>query len=122
MKSLWGKNQEIDFFKSSLKVATPEQLFYVAEDGRHLAYWPKSYSGEKDTLQSRNAFIGSYTEKWGKDLFEEIAQSLKAHVVQSVICEELGLTKKSPADLAVCKTQDPVQRDVSIPPKLRRFF
>jgi|GEM_PF-3979740 len=28
-KSLWTKEQEIDFFTKSLEVASPEQLFYV---------------------------------------------------------------------------------------------
>jgi len=102
---LWNKNVEKEFFVKTLKVATPEQLFYVAEDGRYLAYWPKGYKGTKTTLQSRNAFIGSFTEKWTKELLEEIAEEVKAFTVQSVICEEIGLSVRSPADVAICKTK-----------------
>jgi len=114
MKTLWNKQQEIDFFTKSLKVATPEQLFYVSEDGRYYAYWPKSYGGEKETLQSRNAFIGSFTEMWCKDLFEEIAQGMNGYIVEKVVCDEIGLSTKSPADLAVCKTRNKIQEAKNI--------
>lgn len=104
MKSLWGKNEEIDFFLKTIEVATPEQLFYVSNDNRYYAYWPKGYIGKKETLQSRNAFIGSYTEKWCKELFTEIAEEIGAYAVQGVTCNEIELSKKSSADLAICKT------------------
>jgi len=51
---LWDKNEEYEFFRKTLEVATPEQLFYITADDRYLAYWPKNYKGRK-TLQSRNA-------------------------------------------------------------------
>ena len=65
---LWNRDEERAFFGKTLEIATPEQLFYLTDDGRFLAYWPKKYKGKKTTLQSRNAFIGSYTEKWVKDI------------------------------------------------------
>jgi hypothetical protein len=114
MKSLWNKEQEIDFFLSSRKIATPEQLFYFSDDRRYLAYWPKSYRGETATLQSRNAFIGSYTEKWCVELLKDFATKIKGHVVKDVICEEIELTKQSPADVALCKTRDKIQRAENI--------
>ena len=35
---LWNKDVEKEFFIKTLEIATPEQLFYVTEDGRYLAY------------------------------------------------------------------------------------
>ena len=61
---LWNKQREIDFFTKSLGIASPQQLFYTTKHSQYYAYWPKSYTGTKSTLQSRNAFIGAYTEKW----------------------------------------------------------
>ena len=110
-RGLWDKLEEKKFFERTLEIATPEQLFYVTEEGRYLAYWPKGYKGEKATLQSRNAFIGSYTEKWTSRLLEPIAEEIGAFPVQGMICEEIGLTKRSPADVAICRNkrirQDP---------------
>jgi len=114
MKPLWSKEQEIDFFVSSRKIATPEQLFYHSDDGRYLAYWPKEYKGKKTTLQSRNAFIGSYTEKWCSELLGDFAEKNGGYVLQDVICDEIELTKKSPADVALCRTKDIVQRAENI--------
>ncbi len=109
MTSLWGKNQEIDFFSKALGLTTPEQLFYSTTDGKQLAYWPKGYGGEKTTLQSRNAFIGNYTEKWTANLFNEIAQAIGGYPVHKAVCEEIALPNNSPADIAICKTQRKVQ-------------
>jgi len=114
MFTLWNKNQEKDFFAKSLEFATPEQLFYVTKDKKYLAYWPKNYEGAKTTLQSRNALIGSYTEKWVTDLFSEIAKSIGGYSVQCVICEEIGLPNQSPADVAICKTKDVIQKPQNV--------
>ncbi len=111
---LWNKDEEFKFFAKSLGVASPEQLFYVTNDGRYLAYWPKGYKGEKTTLQSRNALIGSYTEKWVKELLTDLAKEFDAHAVNKVICEEIGLTRRSPADVAIVKTPEPVQKPENI--------
>ena len=114
MSTLWNKNQEKDFFIKSLEFATPEQLFYVTKDKRYLAYWPKNYAGTKTTLQSRNSLIGSYTEKWATDLFSEIAKTIGGYSVQGIISEEIGLTNQSPADVAICKTNNVVQKPQNI--------
>ena len=102
----WNKNTEIKFFIEALKnFASPEQLFYHLKDG-YFAYVPKGKSAEGQTLQSRNSLIGQYTEKWSKDFFKPIAESLGLYAVNNVICPELGLTSRSDADLAFCTTND----------------
>ncbi len=101
---LWNNDTEIQFFTEALKsFASPEQLFYNLQGG-YYAYVPKGSDGEKQTLQSRNTLIGKFTEKWSKTLFEPIARILGLYAVNDVVCDELGLTKKSSADLAFCKT------------------
>lgn len=113
-RSLWDKDEEDIFFRKTLEIATPEQLFYVTTDGRYLAYWPRTYLGEKTTLQSRNAFIGSYTEKWVKELLQPMAEKFNAYSVHKVICDELGLSRRSPADVAITKTRSNIQKAESI--------
>jgi len=114
MGTLWNREQEKEFFIKSLELAIPEQLFYTTKDKRYYAYWPKDYKGPKSTLQSRNAFIGSYTEKWTTSLFTEIAEAMGGYAMQGVIAEEIGLPKKSSADVAICKTQRIVQKPQDI--------
>jgi len=113
-KRLWDKDEESTFFMKSLEIASPEQLFYLTDEGKYLAYWPKGYKGKKTTLQSRNSFIGSYTEKWVKELLQPIAEELNVYSVHNVICNELGITKKSPADVAITKTRSQRQNPESI--------
>lgn len=110
MKKLWDREEEIKFFTEARKFATVEQLFYVSNDGRYYAYWPKKYKGPKTTLQARNSLIGSFTEKWSADLLEDFAQGKGYSVVQGAICDEIGLPKRSSADLAICKTKALNQR------------
>ena len=52
---LWNKDVESKFFTESVKFATPEQLFYVTDKNRYLAYWPKGYDGHEElhTIQIR---------------------------------------------------------------------
>lgn len=107
--NLWKKETEIEFFTQARDFATPEQLFYKTPNRKCYAYWPKSYKGTKTTLQSRNSLIGSFTEKWSVDLLQEFAKKHDLFAVQGVICEEIGLTNQSPADIAICKTKDVVQ-------------
>lgn len=114
MNKLWSKDCERDFFLKSMAFATPEQLFYITKDQKHCAYWPKKYGDIKNTLQSRNSLIGNYTEKWSVELFKEIAEKLDAFSVQGVICEEIGLTRQSAADVAICKTKDIIQKPENI--------
>ena len=114
MAIFWDQNQERDFFIKSLEFAAPEQLFYITNNQTFLAYWPKNYDGAKTTLQSRNALIGSYTEKWAANLFTTPAEMIGGYAVQGVIAEEIGLTKQSPADIAICKTKSIVQNPENI--------
>lgn len=114
MPNLWTKEKEIEFFNESRSFATPEQLFYLGDDGRYYAYWPKTYTGVKSTLQSRNSLIGNFTEKFSVDLLQEFAQSKNLFAVQGIVCEEIGLTNRSPADLAICTSRNTIQGANSI--------
>jgi len=115
MEGLWTKQKEIEFFTESLKnFAEPEQLFYVADDGYYYAYWPKSYKGKKTTLQSRNALIGQFTEKYSVNLVQQFVQDKGLFAVQGVICKEIGLTPQSPADVGICKSKQREQKPEDI--------
>ena len=111
---LWNKDEEYKFFKKTLEITTPEQLFYLTEDGKYLAYWPKGYEGRKTTLQSRNSFIGSYTEKWVKELLSPIAKEFDSYAIHNVVCEEIGIDERSPADIAIVKTPQKIQKPKNI--------
>lgn len=111
---LWGIHAETDFFQSALKnFASPEQLFYKI-NGQYFAYVPKGISADGVTLQSRNSLIGKYTEKWCKNLFEPIATELGLYAVNGVVCDEIGLSNMSNADLAFCSTPDVIQKPHNI--------
>jgi len=106
MPELWTKEKEIEFFKQALgNFAEPEQLFYISDNGKYYAYWPKSYKGKKSTLQSRNALIGNFTEKYSADLLHDFTKGHNLHAVQGVICKEIGLSPQSPSDIAICKVK-----------------
>ncbi|MCK4408374.1 MAG: hypothetical protein KAV44_11905 [Bacteroidales bacterium] len=112
--SLWNNKTEIQFFNEALRnFASPEQIFYNLNSG-YFAYVPKSMDGEGQTLQSRNSLIGRFTEKWTKDLFSPIARQLGLYAVNSVVCDAIGLPKKSRADLAFCTTNSTNQRPENI--------
>jgi hypothetical protein len=112
--TLWNSDTEIQFFTEALKnFASPEQLFYNLQGG-YFAYVPKGSDAEGKTLQSRNSLIGQYTEKWCKTLFEPIANEFGLHAVNSVVCDELGLSKRSSADLAFCTTNSTFQKSENI--------
>ena len=115
MPELWTKEKEIEFFRQALKsFAKPEQLFYILDNGKYYAYWPKSYKGKKSTLQSRNALIGNFTEKYSVDLLQEFAIKRNLYAVQGVICKEIGLTPQSPSDVAICKVKGREQKPEDI--------
>ena len=106
---LWNKEVERIFFQEEIDDSgAPERLFNVTEDGRYLAYWPKSYLGPRSTLQSRNAPIGRYTETWTKELLQKCVQDENLFAVKGVICNELGLSAQSRADVVIAK-QDSTQ-------------
>ncbi|MFQ3574725.1 MAG: hypothetical protein SNJ53_08870 [Thermodesulfovibrionales bacterium] len=106
MEKLWNKAVEQRFFIEAQRFASPEQLFYVSDAGRYFAYWPKDYIGKKSTLQSRNALIGNFTEKWTTDLIQEIIKDKNLFAVQGAICNEIALTAQSPADVVISKSKD----------------
>lgn len=111
---LWNTQTEIQFFIEALKnFASPEQLFYNLK-GEYFAYIPKGYDSEGKTLQSRNSLIGKFTEKWCKDLFEPFATELGFFALNDIICEEIGLTKQSSADLAFCTTNSILQKPENV--------
>src|SRR3989338_740038 len=114
MVDLWNKNTEIEFFTQARKFATLEQLFYKTPEGKYVAYWPKNYNDQKTTLQSRNSLIGNFTEKWSVDLLKDFADRNGLFAVQGVQCGEIGLTNQSPADVAICKTKDIIQKSENI--------
>ena len=45
---------------------------------------------------------------------KDVAKELKAHAVRNVVCEELELTRGSPADIAICKTDSIIQKPEDI--------
>jgi hypothetical protein len=111
---LWNNDDELQFFNRALKsFLPPEKLFYKLKD-TYYAYIPKKSEADGQTLQSRNALIGQFTEKWCKDLFEPIATKLELYAVNGVVCDELALTKQSSADLAFCTTNDVTQEPENI--------
>ena len=112
--ALWTTETELNFFQEALKnFASPEQLFYNLKEG-YFAYVPKGMDAEGQTLQSRNSLIGQYTEKWSKTVFDPIANKLGLYAVNSVVCEELGLPKRSSDDLAFCTTNKTNQKAENI--------
>lgn len=112
--SLWNNKTEIQFFTEALKsFASPEQLFYNL-NGEYFAYIPKGFNAEGKTLQSRNALIGQFTEKWSKAIFQPIANKLGLYAVNSVVCDEIGLSRQSSADLAFCTTNNTIQSPENI--------
>ncbi len=111
---LWNKNTEKQFFQEAEKFATSEQLFYKDNTGRYLAYWPTSYKGDKTTLQSRNSLIGSFTEKWTRDIIQEIVKDKGYYSIQGAICDEIALSKRSNADVVISKSDSVVQKPEDI--------
>ena len=103
MEKLWNKEVEQKFFNEAQKFATPEQLFYVTGSGTYVAYWPKGYDGTKSTLQSRNALIGNFTEKWTTDLIQGIVKDKGLFAVQGAICNEIALSNRSRADVVISR-------------------
>ena len=100
-EKLWDQDTEREFVQWALERVAPEKLFYRLSDGRYIAYYPKDYSGKKETLQSRNALIGEFSETLFRNLIEPIGQERGLYTIQSAICEEPELTSRSPADVVL---------------------
>lgn len=107
MQNLWNPEVERSFFQQGLQgFSSPEQLFYLSDDNRYLAYWPKNYKGTKSTLQSRNTLIGNFTETWVKELIQNCLMNTEYYTLQGTICEEIGLTSRSPADVVITRKKN----------------
>ncbi|MDI9357580.1 MAG: hypothetical protein QM528_01380 [Phycisphaerales bacterium] len=87
------------------KFASLEQLFYKLQSG-YFAYIPKGIKSEGQILQSRNTLIGQFTEKWSKSFFEPVPKELGLFAVNGVVCEKLGLSRQTSADLAFCTSNE----------------
>jgi len=111
---LWSKELEKQFFIDTLKITSVDDLFYKSEDGTYYAYWPKGYSGKKSTLQSRNSYVGKFTESYVEELLSDFAKDMGYFSVRDVVCQEIGLPKKSPADVAICKTNSKIQEPQNV--------
>lgn len=113
---LWNKEQEILFFKNSKNFASPQQLFNQTDDGRFVAYWPKSYRGKKTTLQSRNSLIGKFSEKWVADLLFGLIKDKNLFVIQQAQIPAIGISYNSPADVVISSKNKKILRpeDVKI--------
>ena len=104
MLNLWNQEVEHSFFQKAINgFASPEQLFYVTDDDRFLAYWPRNYRGKKSTLQSRNSLIGQFTETWINELIQNCVKTQNLFAVRGAVCEEIALTSRSPADVVIAR-------------------
>lgn len=112
--NLWSINDEINFFYSLLKKnIKPEKLFYKVNNNFY-AYIPQNVKGNYGTLQSRNSFIGEFTENFCLNLLTPIAKELKLYAVKNVKCKDLSLENSSGADIAFCTTPDDIQSPENI--------
>lgn len=110
---MWSIKDEVNFFNDAVNLSSIENLM-VNVGGRYYAFQPKNLEARVNTPQSRNSFVGSTTEKWCKDLFTDIARRNNLYAVNGVVCEEIGLTRQSSADLAFCSSEDVIQRPENI--------
>lgn len=106
---MWSIDYEIDFLKSYDYI----KLFYNI-DGKYFAYIPKGKSANGSVINSRNTLIGNYTENWLKNFLQPIAEKFGLYSVNNVICEEIGLTKSSSADLVFSTTNNQIQKPENI--------
>ena len=110
---LWNR-----FFEKSRNFASYDQLFYKTNDDRFVAYWPKGYDGPKSTLQARNSLIGNYTEKWVSDLIKHLLEDKNLYVVQQAQIPAIGISRKSPADIAIATEN----KKVLMPDEVKLIF
>ena len=104
INEMWTQDIEKEFFIKSIAIMTKEKLFYKSDNNKYFAYWPKSYKGEKFTLQSRNALIGNFAEKFCIESLRKFADRKDLYVVQGAVCEEIGLPPGSEADVVLSKS------------------
>lgn len=105
---MWTVNDEVRFFNDAARIAPIEKLM-VNVQNKYYAFLPKKLNVSVNTPQARNALIGANTEKWCKDLFSRMARQYNLHAVNGVVCNEIGLTPQSAADLAFCTSESTIQ-------------
>ncbi|HPN38222.1 MAG TPA: hypothetical protein PL041_07450 [Melioribacteraceae bacterium] len=115
---LWTIEDEMNFFNSYINEGVePDKLFYKIDD-KYYAYIPRNIDGNYGTLQSRNSFIGEFTETYCLKLLSPIAASLNLYAVKNVKCKELSLDNNSGADIAFCTTPE----DNQMPQNIKIIF
>ena len=107
---LWSKRVECEFLQESLRDLSVEKLFCKLNDGRYLVYYPRDYHAHRITMQSRNSHIGRFTEEFCLRLISSVLPNKDYFTVRNVICEEIGLTKHSGADIAICASNNHQQK------------
>ncbi len=110
---MWSIQDELDFFNDAIRFSSIENLMMRVHE-RFYAFQPKGDDTRVNVPNSRNALIGLKTEKWCKELLAGIARQNNLYAVNSVVCEEIGLSRQSAADLAFCTSADTVQRPENI--------
>ena len=107
MENLWNQEVERSFFEEQMcSSISLDKLFYSTDDDRLLAYWPKNYTGETSTLQGRNSRIGKFTETWTKKLIQNCVKTQNLFAVPGAVCEEIGLTSRSKADVVIARRKE----------------
>lgn len=111
---MWSIQDELDFFNDAIKISSIENLM-MEVSGRYYAFQPKSDNTKNVSVPNhRNALIGRKTEKWCKDILSQIARQNNLYAINGVVCEEIGLSKQSPADLAFCTSDSRIQNPENI--------
>ena len=110
---MWSIQDEVNFFKKSLSITDIDRLMYCIKE-KYYAFAPKGGSIDNATIQSRNGILGSYTEKWARHFFYNVATENHLKAINGVICPEIGLTSRSSADLAFCTKDGVMQRPEDI--------
>ncbi len=105
---MWTIDDEVRFFNDATQIAPIERLM-VNVHNKYYAFLPKDENVSVNTPQARNALIGANTEKWCKELFSSIARQNGLYAVNGVICNEIGLSSQSAADLAFCTSDKTIQ-------------
>lgn len=70
---MWSRQDELNFFNDAINISSIENLMMRVR-GRYYAFQPKTDNSRVNVPNSRNALIGTNTEKWCKDLFSQIAR------------------------------------------------
>lgn len=105
---LWNPRLERDFLETTN--ATKYATVHCPNcDFRHEIYFKQSKKcpncGTKlrsSTPQGRNSPVSNYTEKFALDLINELINNINGvKAKRDVVCEELGLTSRSGADIAI---------------------